>query len=210
MLIEPKVVIDILQKSSITVSGVLHLGAHDCEEKDFYLELGVSPESIYWIDAMPEKVEIAKKRGIPNVFCAVITDKDNDDITFNIANNGASSSVLPLKTHLYQHPWVHYVRTLKTKSSTLDSFFINNNIDTSKINFWMFDIQGAELLALRGAIKSLKNVQVLYIEVNVAELYEGCGLLNEIDSLLYSFNFKRVETVLTSHGWGDALYILNK
>ena len=210
MLIDQKVVMNILEKASIKVSGILHLGAHECEEKDFYLKLGVTPQSIYWIDAIPQKVDICKQRGIPNVFCAVITDKDNQDITFNLANNGQSSSVLPLKTHLQAHPDIHYVGEIKSKTSTLDSFFIKNNIDASKINFWNFDIQGAELLALKGALKSLTHVEVLYLEVNIAELYEGCALMHEIDSFLQTYNFKRVETVMTRNGWGDAIYILNK
>ena len=210
MLIDQKLVIDILQKASIKVSGVLHLGAHECEEKDFYVKLGVSPESTYWIDAMPDKVDMAKARGIPNAFCAVITDKDNQDITFNISNNGQSSSVLQLKTHLQAHPWVHYVGEIKSKTLTLDSFFINNNIDASKLNFWNFDIQGAELLALKGAVKSLTHAEVLYLEVNIEELYEGCALMHEIDSFLETYNFKRVHTIMTKNGWGDAIYILNK
>ena len=38
-------------------------------------------------------------------------------------------------------------------------------------------------------------------------LYEGTWLLPELDEYLATFNFKRVITNMTQHGWGDALYI---
>ena len=33
--------------------------------------------------------------------------------------------------------------------------------------------------------------------------------MNEIDTYLSKYNFKRVLTNITEHGWGDALYILD-
>jgi hypothetical protein len=38
-------------------------------------------------------------------------------------------------------------------------------------------------------------------------LYKGCGLIEEVDNFLAQYNFKRVITQITVHGWGDALYI---
>ena len=59
------------------------------------------------------------------------------------------------------------------------------------------------------AINSIKNVDVLYLEVNERELYKKCGLINEIDTFLSQYNFKRVLTEMTQFGWGDAIYIKN-
>ena len=63
-------------------------------------------------------------------------------------------------------------------------------------------------MALKGSIKSIKHVDVLYLEVNEKELYKNCGLITEIDTFLSTYNFKRVLTNMTPYGWGDALYIL--
>ena len=82
-------------------------------------------------------------------------------------------------------------------------FPLNNVIP----NFWNFDIQGAELMALKGAIHSIRYAKALYLEVNEKELYKNCGLIGEIDAFLYNYHFKRVITNITQHGWGDALYI---
>jgi hypothetical protein len=175
----------------------------------FYNRLAIKQEDIIWIDAIPSKVIESTKRGIPNVYNAVITDKDDEEIGFNISNNYKSSSLLEFGTHSHEHPDIVYVDKIYQKSITVDTFLKINNIDSSKYNFWNFDIQGAELIALKGSTQSIKHAKVLYLEVNKKELYKGCGLITDIDIFLSKYNFKRVLTKMTSHGWGDALYILD-
>jgi hypothetical protein len=209
MIIDIEDIKNILSFKKITLKGCFHIGAHECEELNIYNNLGIKPENIIWIDALPSKVYEARCRGIPNVFTAVITDKDDENITINVANNSQSSSILELGTHLIEHPEVVFINKINQKSITVDSFFERNNLDASKYDFWNFDIQGAELLALKGAIKSIKHAKVLYLEVNSNELYKNCALINEIDEFLAQYNFKRVLTNMTIHKWGDAMYILN-
>jgi len=200
---------NILKSKNITISGAFHIGAHECEELSFYNNLGLTNSDVVWIDAIPTKVVENKNKGIPNIYNAVITDKDDEDVIFNISNNGQSSSVLNFGTHSNEHPSVIYVDKLYQKSITIDTFLERNNIDITKLDFWNFDIQGAELMALKGAIKSIKYAKVLYLEVNEKELYKNCGLISDIDDFLSKYNFKRVLTEMTRHGWGDAVYILD-
>ena len=209
MLISFEKINNILLSNNINIIGCFHIGAHECEELNFYNNLGIPKEDIVWIDAIPSKVSEATNRGIPNVYNAIITDKDDEEIVFNISNNVQSSSVLEFGTHSQEHPGVIYVDKIQQKSITIDTFFERNNIDASKYNFWNFDIQGAELMALKGATQSIKHAKALYLEVNEKELYKNCGLITEIDIFLSEYNFKRVLTNITGHGWGDALYIID-
>jgi hypothetical protein len=199
----------ILLLNNINITGCLHIGAHECEEIDFYRSLGLANEDIIWIEAIPSKVNEAMHRCIPNVYCALITDKDDEDAVLNISSNVQSSSILEFGTHLQEYPKISYVDSLHLKSITVDSFFQRNNIDASKYNFWNFDIQGVELLALKGSINSIKHAKALYLEVNEKEIYKNCAFMDEIDAFLSQYNFKRVLTFITHHGWGDALYILD-
>jgi len=210
MVIDFNTIYNILIAKNINIFGAIHVGAHDCEELQFYNKLGLAGENIVWIDALPSKVRETTNRGIKNVYNAVITDTDDKDIVFNVANNVQSSSVLELGTHAYEHPDVVYVDKLYQRSITLDTFFERNNIDPSLYNFWNFDIQGAELMALKGATKSIQYAKAIYLEVNEKELYVNCGLISEVDTFLSKYNFKRVVTSITPHGWGDALYIIDK
>ena len=208
MLISFEEINKILLENNISITGGFHIGAHECEELGFYNKVGLKDEDIIWIEAIPLKVYEAKNRGIPNVYNAIITDKDDENIVFNISNNIQSSSVLEFGTHSQEHPWVVYINKIYNKSVTIDTFFERSKIDPSKYNFWNFDIQGAELMALKGAINSLQYAKALYLEVNEKELYKNCGLITDIDNFLSKYNFKRVLTNMTTHGWGDALYIL--
>ncbi len=193
--------------NNINITGIFHVGAHECEELLFYNSFGVKNEDIVWIDAVESKVTDATNRGIVNVYNALITDKDDEDVEFNISNNIQSSSILEFGTHSEEHPWVVYTDKVLKKSITVDTFFEKNDLDASKYNFWNFDIQGAELIALKGATKSLQYAKALYLEVNEKELYKDCALIDEIDEFLSKHNFKRVLTKITQHGWGDALYL---
>jgi FkbM family methyltransferase len=197
----------ILAKHGIGITGIFHVGAHECEELSNYKVIGVDANDIIWIDALPQKVAEAKARNIPNVYHAVITDKDNDQVTFNIANNGQSSSVLEFGTHSKEHPSVKFVNSIIQTTTTIDTFFEKHGLDPKKYNMWNFDIQGAEYLALKGALKSLVHVNVAYLEVNEKELYKDCGLIDDIETILFAHGFKKEWMHMTRHGWGDALYI---
>ena len=207
MFINTETIAQILAANNITITGALHIGAHECEELSFYNAINLNNTDIVWIDALQTKVDAAKKRNIPNVYHAVITNEDDADVTFNISNNFQSSSVLEFGTHSKEHPWVIYTNQIQEQSITIDTFVERNNIDISKLNFWNFDIQGAELMALQGATNSIKYAKALYLEVNEKELYKNCALISDIDKFLDSYNFKRVSTIMLHHGWGDALYI---
>jgi hypothetical protein len=208
MLIPGCKVIKILQAYNISPIGVLHIGAHECEELGFYTQtMNISQESIIWIEAQKVKVEEAKHKGIHGMYEALITDTDNNDVTLNITNNVQSSSIFQMKTHVIEHPYVKYIGQSHHKSITIDTFFKKQCIDPELYDFWNIDIQGAELLALRGGAESMKSCCAIYLEVNTEELYEGCARMHEIDAFLKKHGFIRTITVMTPHGWGDALYI---
>jgi hypothetical protein len=209
MIIDIEDIQGILLSKKINIKGCFHVGSHDCEELAIYKKLDIEPEDIVWVDALDFKVRQSVSRGIPNVYNALITDKDDEDAIFNVANRLQSSSILEFGTHSAEHPDVVFIDKIKMKSITIDTFFERNNLDASKYDFWNLKIKGAELLALKGATASIKHAKVLYIEVKSKELYKECALIHEIDAYLAPFNFKRVLTNITIHKWGDALYILD-
>uniref|UniRef100_A0A6C0I0A0 Methyltransferase FkbM domain-containing protein n=1 Tax=viral metagenome TaxID=1070528 RepID=A0A6C0I0A0_9ZZZZ len=207
MLITFNEINNILLKYNIQINGAFHIGAHDCEELYFYSQLNILNTNIIWIDAIKSKVEENISKGIQNIYHATISDIDNIDIEFNISNNIQSSSILEFGTHSQEHPSVVYIDKIIQKSTTVDTFFKENNIDCALYDFWNFDIQGAELMALKGSINSIYSAKVIYLEVNEKELYKNCGLVEDIDLFLSQYDFIRVITNMTINGWGDALYI---
>ena len=83
--------------------GVLHVGAHECEEQNSYLQHNIDNNNIYWIEAMEDKVKLMKKRNKNlNIYQAVIDIDNGKEVTFNVADNGQSSSILEFGTHSKQ------------------------------------------------------------------------------------------------------------
>lgn len=195
----------IVNKYQMNITGILHVGAHECEEMNDYLKHGIN--NVYWVEAMPNKVDEMKKKKF-NIYHAVISDKDNEIVNFNITNNGQSSSILNFGTHEKHHPHVKIIEQLQQKTMRLDTFIETNNIPMETINFINLDIQGVELRALKSMGKYLDNIKYIYTEVNTEKVYQDCDLVIDIDNYLKEFGFVRVETkIYSEYGWGDALYI---
>ena len=196
---------------NLKISGILHVGAHECEELKDYIQYNLNSNQIYWVEAMEHKVLQMKNQNIENIYQAFVDDVDNKEITFNISNNGQSSSLLEFGTHTIHHPEVKFTKTIQGKTKRLDTLIEENNIPIQDINFLNLDIQGVELRALKSMEKYLSNVDYIYTEINTDYVYKDCNLVGEIDEYLKKFNFTRIATRLAGNaGWGDAFYIKKK
>jgi FkbM family methyltransferase len=200
-------------KYGIKPKGVLHVGANVGEEAPVYLELGIKRQ--LWVEANPD---IAAKladnlttlgNNENSVVMNFAASDENGETILHVSNNGSqSSSILELGTHKVVHPDVHYVSDVEVSMQRLDTALSPYESFIQEIDFLNMDIQGAELKALKGMGDLLNNFKWAYLEVNKAELYKGCALVEEIDTYLLGFGFKRVETFWCGNtGWGDALYI---
>ena len=110
------------------------------------------------------------------------------EIYTNINNNSMSSSILTPKDHLIYHPGVLFQGKEDIEIKRYDDLLID------KVNFLNIDIQGYELEALKGAYKTLHNIDYIYLEVNRDYVYKDCSLVKDIDEFLKEFNFFRFET----------------
>ena len=193
----------LVEKYNINFKGILHVGAHECEELNDYLK-HLTIDKILWIEALTEKVELCRNK-YPNLLIenAIVSDVV-ECVRFNVSNNGQSSSILDFGLHTTYHPHVHYVTHFEGKTQLLKNILSKYNIN---FNFLNFDIQGAELKALKGMEEYLPNVDYLYTEVNSDYVYTGCALITELDDYLKQFGLLRVETKWTDYKWGDAFYM---
>lgn len=205
MLIPFQKLIDVF---GIDVHGVLHIGAHECEEQSAYLEAGVPFGKIVWVEAQSNLVKKAKLK-YPNIriYEAVLSDQAGVKRNFMLTNNVESSSLLELKEHLIEHPQVHTVHRFQVTTKTIPSMVEEFDVDMSGLNFINIDIQGHELSVLKGMGDMIHQFDYLYLEVNTRELYSGCALLSDIDEFLTEKGYIRKAIEMTSHGWGDALYV---
>ena len=197
---------ELVKRYNIQFKGILHVGAHECEEINDY-EKYISRDQILWIEALTDKVELCKLiyPGL-NIENAVVSDKI-EDVVFKVSNNGQSSSILDFGLHKVYHAGIFYVAAFNVRSTMLKDILPKYNIN---YNFLNLDIQGAELKALKGMESYLPNIDYIYTEVNSDYVYKDCALITELDEYLREFGFTRIETSWTDCKWGDAFYIKMK
>lgn len=190
------------------IRGVIHIGAHHAEELNSYITHGIN--DVIWIEANPDNVTIVNQKisHFPRMrsYCFAAVSKSHCHVSLNIANNGQSSSILELGSHQIHHPSVKYIKAIECIGLSIDDFVASHCIDLSLFNMINLDIQGYELEALRGAIKSLKVIDFIYTEVQSEEVYAKAPLLPEVQSFLSSLGFSLVAKSMTRYGWGDAFF----
>jgi hypothetical protein len=198
--------IDITKHINKPITGIIQVGAHIGGELQTLKELS---DNILMFE--PQK----------NIFEQLLNNiKDEPSIIAeNIAlgssagklkmykehsNGGQSSSLMMPALHTIQYPGIVFTDTEEVEVKTLDCYMEGKS---NKYNIMMLDVQGYELEVLKGATETLKTIEYILCEVNRAELYRGCPMVDEIDSHLSKFGFKRDVTSWDGYTWGDALYV---
>ena len=211
---------DLHYKYSLKINGVIHIGAFVGEEYPSYLKFGVH-HSIFF-EPQNEIFKVLSDRIVahnhPNSNVILVNKalgSENKEAELFLSStpggipqgSGASSSILKPKKHLEQHPHITFPTTQKTEVVRLDDFWNFSGLDSSYYNFVNIDVQGYELEVLKGAEKTLENIDYVMAEVNRDEVYENCAQVEEIDSFLGGYGFSRVETSWDGGTWGDAFYV---
>ena len=109
-----------------------------------------------------------------------------------------SSSLLRPKRHLTEHSWCKFTQT-KVTTTKLDSY-------KYKFDFIHMDVQGAELLVLKGGEKTVKLAKAVWIEVSNIELYANQALKNQVSHFMQHLGFKCILDTCGNHKYGDMLW----
>ena len=199
----------LISKYAFEPKGILHVGAHELEEREDYLASGV--EKIIWVEGNPSLVEraqgILKNSNREKVLNGLVHSESDLEVDFKITNNSQSSSILEFGKHKLHHPRVNFIQNLKMKTITLYDLLEKASIPRGEFDFINLDIQGLELQALKGLGDYFFDLKYIYSEINTSEVYRNNDTLDQIDSYLSQFGFSRVETCITEYEWGDAFYI---
>lgn len=197
---------ELVRRFGIHPNKVLHVGGHLGEEQADMSAFGWGSHGVFWIESQETLCnEMRIKFAGTNNFVveATVWSESGLKMTFNDNINSQSSSLYDLGTHKDSYPDFVVVSQREVVTTTLDSL----SEIPSGIDFINVDVQGAELEALKGAQRILKDVSWIYTEVNRKHVYESCPLIGDIDKFLQSQGFRRVATRWSfGEDWGDALY----
>ena len=206
--------IDILGKKGFSTKGIIHIGAHLGEEAEYYNELGF--DNVLWIEGNPNifvmlQENISKYKN-QIAFNALLSEKDNALINFYIANNdGHSSSILDFDEKLAQKNWNGIAMQEKLELTTIrfETFIKQKDININKYNFLNIDVQGAELIVLKGIAHHIENFDYVILEVNLRKIYKESVLLHQLDCYMLKRSFVRISSSITGIQ-GEALYAKTK
>ena len=113
--------------------------------------------------------------------------------------------------HAQEHPEVGWVDCLELTTTRLDTLLDrcvdeHAECDWAALDCLVLDTQGAEMIVLGGAERTLRRISYVYTEVNEGGLYEGDCSLDELILYMRARGFRIKHLAMNRHGWGDALF----
>lgn len=186
------------------VSGVLHVGANHGQERLFYQVMGLN---VAWVEPIEEVYQdlVDNISGMKRqrAFKALLTDAEGQSVVFNIANNGgASSSILEFDKHAELFPDILYSERRVLTSTTLDGFMARNSLSTSDYQALTLDVEGAELMVLKGGQKALRDFHYVKCEVCDFQSRRGNPTSADLDAFLRPLGFEQLIRRAVGHGPG--------
>jgi len=117
--------------------------------------------------------------------------------------NKSSSLLRPDKTEVV-HQWLKFDEAIEVPTLTISDLMAEHGLD--QVDFVHMDIQGAELMALRGAGDRITDIKSIWLEVEAVPLYEDQPLRDDIESFMSASGFRKVIDTVDDVA-GDQFYV---
>lgn len=184
---------EFIDRLGITRPVIFDIGAHKGETVARYKDL-FADSTIYCFEPFQDNAEILRSRfstdATVHVFQNAISDI-NGSKTFFVNQNDATNSLLPRTkdSRRYYSKAADAKCTVDVEAVTIDKMMQENDVD--HIDILKFDIQGGELMAMKGAENTLKEnrVSVIYSETLFVPHYENNPLLLDLWNYLDQYNY---------------------
>lgn len=174
--------------------------------------------TIYSFEPFPESFEklrarFQRDRSIKPIRAAVSDKVGTTELYVNQLSETNSLFPYPVCGRRYYPKKAETVTNIQVPATTIDDFCGKHSI--SEVDILKMDIQGAELMALRGAAEKLKQglIQLIYTEVMFVRHYEEGAMFQEISNFLAAYDYTLFDIYSTFHarngqlGYGDAVFV---
>lgn len=190
--------IKLLFEDTNLIKNVVEIGARDCNETLIFLD-NYPMSNILTFECNPSTLPICrnKVKGKPRIkliekavsdtnstikFYPI--DKEKTKTAWSDGNPGASS----IFKASGKYPIEEYVqKEIEVESVRLENVFEKYMID--KVDLLWMDIQGAELLALKGLGTRLKDIKIIHTEAEFLEIYNEQPLFDDIQKFISNNGF---------------------
>ena len=195
---------------------IFDVGSRDCLQSiEFYHAFPNA--KIYAFECNPNTIEICKKNIEPyknriTLIEGAVCDYDGN-ITFYPINqkktitswkdgNPGASSIFKSNGKYKIEKYVQ--DKIITKCHRLDSIIKKYKI--TRVDIMWMDLQGAELLALKGLGNYINNLEHLHTKARYKEIYSGQVMYNELNNYISSKNFEIVNNLSKKNWQEDVIY----
>lgn len=151
----------------------------------------------------PEGVRLGKYGRKEIVFNCLVGDKDEDNVVFNIAENGHASSLLEVNEKLvsrfHQYSYGRIIKKENVEVKEIKKLLEEREV--KKFDFLKIDIEGSELKVLKNLEEILrKDCLGIEIECFFQEYHLGRPLFSDIETYLRSLGYYVFDIALEK--WG--------
>lgn len=184
---------------------ILEIGANDGEDTVKFFRTFRHPDTqIYCFECDPRAIEKWKKTAPKDrcqLFEVALADSPGTR-TFHQSGGkppgrqweqcndwDKSGSLLPNDQHTVHSPWLNFNSTIEVQCMTLDDWAVNY---PGIFDFCWMDVQGGELMVLRGGIETLPRIRYMYCECDPRPNYQGQCCLDELSAFFSQHNFSYV------------------
>ena len=154
-------------------------------------------------NVLPIKLALSNEKGIATFHVSSGRPEEiTDDLDWDFGNK-SSSLLEPNKTKEI-HPWLKFQERIHVQTDTLENFL--NERNKKIVDFVHLDVQGAELMVLQGAGKFIRNIKMIWLEVENVELYKNQPLATDVEHFLQFNGFSKIKDTV-NHIAGDQLWV---
>jgi FkbM family methyltransferase len=198
--------ISLSKKYNMNISGIIHIGAHFGEEHSTYKSLGVN--NIVYFEPVKKTFDVLNERVTDAKLYNYALGNENKMIEMYIEDNdtyGCSSILQPSSNYAN----IAFSPNELVEMKRLDDFNFNG------FNLLNIDVQGYEYEVLKGAEKTLENVDFILCEINRGTPnkqldYIDSKTIDKIIELLTPYGFKLSEENWAGISWGDGFFVKQK
>jgi FkbM family methyltransferase len=190
------------------ICGVLHVGANCGQEAKSYAKHNLK---VVWFEPIPDvykQLEFnIREYPMQRAFNCLVADVDGKKFKFHLANNnGESSSVFEMSQHKDVWPEIAFHDCIELESRTVASVLQENGLDFKDFQALVLDVQGAELLVLKGCEPLFDSLRFIRTEVADFESYAGGCQLPDLERFLLANHFHEVSRNIIGRRRGGGFY----